>query len=91
MRSQIAFARGALGGLKDADAVCGEDRIEGCGEPTVPVPEQDRDRAGAVGEIHQQVAGGLSGPRTGRMRRHSDQMCPAGAMFDRDQCVDSFE
>ena len=61
------------------------------------VNRQSRSRSKTVialarsGEIHQQVAGGLSGPRTGRMRRHSDQMCPAGAMFDRDQCVDPFE
>jgi hypothetical protein len=36
IRSQIAFARGAAGGLwtgEDPDAVCGEDRIECPGEP----------------------------------------------------------
>jgi len=59
---------------ENPDAVCGEDCIERRGEPGVPIPEQERDRGGVVGEVHQQVAGGLGGPRPGRMRGHPDQM-----------------
>jgi hypothetical protein len=76
---------------ENPDAVCGEDRIEGCGEPGIPISEQQLDRGGAVGEIHQEVAGGLGGPRPGRMCGHPDQMCPAGAMLDRDQRVNPSE
>ncbi len=92
MRSQIAFAWGARGGLvRIRDAVCGEDRVERGGEPGVAVPEQEREGAGPVGEVHQEVAGGLGGPRPGRMRAHPEQMCPAGTMLDRDQRVDPSE
>jgi hypothetical protein len=51
---------------------------------------RNRNRLSVV-EVHQQGAGGLSGPRTGRVCGHSDQMCPAGAMLDRDQHVDPSE
>jgi hypothetical protein len=72
---------------KDPDAV----RDERPGEPRVTVSEQERDRGGALAEVHQQGAGGLSSPRTGRMRAHPDQICPAGAMRDGDQGVDPGE
>jgi hypothetical protein len=40
MRSQIAFARGAWGGLvRIPDALSSEDRVERGGEPEVPVSE----------------------------------------------------
>jgi hypothetical protein len=55
------------GWTENPDVVCGEDRINGCGEPGVPVSEQRLDRGDAVGEIHQEVAGGLGGSRPGRM------------------------
>jgi len=76
---------------KDPDAVRGEDRIERRGESGVSVSEQERQGAGTVGEIHQQVAGGLGGPCTGRMGTHPGQRRPAGAMLDRDQRVDPLE
>jgi hypothetical protein len=66
----------------------GEDCVERPGEPGVSVPEQKFYGADAVGEVHHEVAGGLGGPRPGRMRAHPDQMYPAGAMLDRDQDVD---
>jgi len=52
-----------------------------------PVPEQKRDGGDAVGEVHREVAGGLRGPRPGRVRAHPHQMRPAGAMLDCDECV----
>jgi hypothetical protein len=42
-------------------------------------------RLEALGEVHEQVASGLGGPRTARVRAHSDQKRSAGAMLDRDQ------
>jgi hypothetical protein len=68
-----------------------KNRIEGLGEPTVAVPEQELDRSSVVGEVHQEVAGGLSGPRPGRMRGYSHQMCPAGTVLDCDQRIDPSE
>jgi hypothetical protein len=73
---------------KDPDAVRGEDRIESSGKPGVPIPEQEPQAEGSVAEAHQQVASGLGGPRTARVRAHSDQKRSAGAMLDRDQRVD---
>jgi hypothetical protein len=73
---------------KDPDAVCGEDHVERPGEPRIPVSEQEVDGGDTIAEVHQQVPSGLSGPGTGRVRRHPDQMCPAGTVLDRDQRVD---
>jgi hypothetical protein len=36
---------------QDLDAVSGEDRIEGPGEPTVPISKQELDRDGPVTEV----------------------------------------
>ncbi|MCA1703095.1 MAG: hypothetical protein LC808_07425, partial [Actinobacteria bacterium] len=89
MRSQIAFARGAPGGLvRGLDVVRGEDRVERPAESGVAVPEEELEGGGAVGEVHEQVAGGLGGPCPGRVRAHPEQMCSAGVMLDRDQDVD---
>jgi len=73
---------------QDPDAISGEDRIERPAEPGVLVPEQEREGGGVIGKVHQQSAGGLGGPRTGRVRGHAEQVCLAGAVLDRDQRVD---
>jgi hypothetical protein len=52
---------------QDSDAVCGEDRIEGPTKCGVAVPQHKLDGGDAVGEVHQQVAGGLGGPCSGRV------------------------
>jgi len=50
---------------------------------------RSRSRLGFVaGGRGGQVAGSLGSPRPGRVRGHADQVCPAGAMLDRDQDVD---
>jgi hypothetical protein len=74
---------------EDPDALCGEDRVECLGEPAVSVSEQERYACGAVGDVPQQIPGGLGGPCTGRVRGHSCQRCPATTVLDRDQGVDS--
>ena len=73
---------------QDPDVVVGEDRVERGGEPGVSIPEQDLHAGSGVGEVPQQGAGCLGGPRPGRMRGHAEQMSPAGAVLDRDQRVD---
>jgi hypothetical protein len=72
------------------DAGRGEDGIERRGEPGVAVLEQERDR-GEVAEVHHEVAGGVSGPCVGGMRRYAEQMRPAGIVLDRDQRRESSE
>jgi hypothetical protein len=90
IRSQIAFARGARGGLvKDPAAVCGEDRVEILWCTGSPVPGAGTSGWWSIAKVHQQVASGLGGPCTARVRAHTDQKRSAGAVFDLDQCVDS--
>ena len=74
--------------MKDLNAIGGEDRVERPGESGVSASEQQRDGGGAVGEVHEQVAGGLGGPRPGRARGHIEQVCAAGTVLNRDQGVD---
>jgi hypothetical protein len=69
----------------------GEDRVERLGESGIAVSEQKLDRGGPVAEVHHQIASDLSGPCTGRMRAHSRQVRPAGAMLNRDQGIDPGE
>jgi hypothetical protein len=70
------------------DVIRSEDSVEGPAESGVAVPEDKLEGADAVGEVHQQVAGGLGGPCSGRVRAHPEQMCSAGVMLDPDQDVD---
>jgi hypothetical protein len=78
-------------GREDPDAIGGEDRVECPGEAKVSVSKQERHGGGAVGEVHEQVADGLGGPRAGRVRVHAEQRGPAGAVLDRDQRVEPSE
>jgi hypothetical protein len=78
MRSQIAFARGAPGGLVRIWMPSAVKTASNASGPGVAVPEQKRDGGDAVGEVHSEVAGGLRSPRPGRVRAHPDQMRPAG-------------
>lgn len=60
VRSQIEFRPWCPGRTEqNPDAVCSKDRIKGCGELGVPVSEQQLDRGDAIGQIHQEVTGGL--------------------------------
>lgn len=89
MRSQIAFARDAGGGLVRV-------RMSSAAKTASKalLKRQSWSRrtnfkgGGAVGEVCQQVAGGLGGPCSGRVRADPEQMGPAGIMLDPDQEVD---
>src|SRR6266516_8134496 len=53
--------------LQRFDAGAGKDRVERCGELPGPVADQEPEVAGAVTEVHQEVADLLGGPRPVRM------------------------
>jgi hypothetical protein len=50
-------------------AVTGEDAVERGGELAVPVANQEVEPAGPLAEVHEEVAGLLGGPGSGRMGR----------------------
>ena len=70
------------------DVVRSEDCVERLAESGVAVPEDELDGGEAVGEVHQQIAGGLGGPCSGWVRADPGQVCSAGTVLDRDQDVD---
>jgi transposase len=78
---------------QDSDALGGEDRIEGVGELRVSVADEELelDLLSAVGEVHDQVAGLLGHPRSGRVRRHAQDMNPAGRQLHHEQCIQALE
>jgi hypothetical protein len=58
--SQIAFARGACGGLaRIRTPSAWTNGVQGTGELVGAVPDQERDGSHAGAEIHQEVAGRL--------------------------------
>src|SRR2546423_6373565 len=69
---------------QDSDAIRGE----GPTDSGVAVPQHKLDGGDAVGEVHQQIAGGLGGPRPGRVCTYRKQMRSTAAMLDCDQDVD---
>jgi hypothetical protein len=68
--------------LDDVGAVRGEHGVEGCGEPGVTVPDQEPNPAAGVVhrmvEVHEQVAGLLDQPGSGRMRVSRRGSVPGG-------------
>ena len=63
-----------------ADALRGEHRVEGFGEPGVPVTYQELNGADAMSEVHDEIAGGLHGPGAGRVRGVPDEVHTARAV-----------
>jgi hypothetical protein len=56
-------------GLDGSDALGCEHGVEGGGELAVPVPEEELDRAGLIGEFHTEVPGLLGHPVGDRLGR----------------------
>jgi hypothetical protein len=80
---------GRLGWTGEGPDVLGsEDSVEGPAESGIAVPEYTLKDADAVGEVPQQVAGGVGGPCSARVRADPEQMCSAGVTLDSDQGVD---
>ena len=65
-------------GLDHVDTFGGEHRVERPGELDVPVADQKPKHRGSLAQIDDQVADLLSGPLSGRVRRHTDDMYPSG-------------
>src|SRR5919107_4435906 len=77
--------------LHRVDASAGQDGIEGGGELAGAVADEEPESGGAVGEVHQQVAGLLGGPRSGRMTGCPEYMDVAVADFQGEEDVDPFQ
>jgi hypothetical protein len=86
-------SRRTHGRPQDPDALGGEDRIEGVGELRVPVADEELelDLLSAVCELHEQVTGLLGHPRSGRVRRHAQDMNPAGRQLHHEQHIQALE
>jgi hypothetical protein len=75
--------------LDHIEAFRGEDRIEGDGELSAPVADEEAERGDPLTQVHEQVAGGLGRPGCGRMGGHSEQVHPAGAELHDEQDIEA--
>jgi hypothetical protein len=82
--SQIAFDRGACGGLFKMRIPLSANTAS---KPSVNLVKLEL--LSPFGQIHQDVAGGLGRPLPGRMGRHPGQVGPAGTVLDDDQGIES--
>jgi hypothetical protein len=74
-----------------ADTHIGQDRIEGCGELTGPISDQDPELGDAIAKIHHQVAGLLGSPSTVRVRGHAQQVHGSAGKLQDEQHVDPLQ
>ena len=63
------------------DALTSQDSLERGGELAGAVADEEPEGGGAVVEVHQQVAGLLGGPRSGRMAGRSEDVHIAAVDF----------
>ena len=71
----------------DLDPFGGKDRVERGGELRVAVADQEPVSASPLAEVHEQVSGLLCNPLLYGMRRHPQQVHPAGGQLDDEQHV----
>ncbi|MEV4016803.1 hypothetical protein AB0J35_40540 [Nonomuraea angiospora] len=85
--------RGLRWALDDAQAGVGEDRVEGIGELAATVADQELQlpHVGAGVGVHEEVTGGLGGPRASGVGGDAEQVGPTAAVFEHDQGVQAFE
>jgi len=76
-------------GADDPNVGTGEDRVEGRGELTVPVADQEPEPVGAITEVHQQVAGLLGDPSPGGVGGDPGEVHAAAAVLDHDEDVEA--
>ncbi len=74
--------------LHGVDPGAGQDGIERRGELAGAVADEEPEAGGAVVEVHQQVAGLLGGPGSGRMPRRSEDVHVAVSDFQGEEHVD---
>ena len=82
-------ARCPNGGAEDADVGAGEHGVERGGELAVPVADQESELVGAVIEVHEQVAGLLSDPGSGRVGGDPGDVHAATVVLERDDDVEA--
>jgi hypothetical protein len=86
---RVAVRPGRTGrDLDHGDAFGGEDGVEGSGELGVPIADQKAEGADLLTQVHQQIAGGLSGPVRGRVSGHPKDVHFAGPDLHDKQDVD---
>jgi hypothetical protein len=76
---------------QDPDALGGEDRIEGVGDPGVPVAQQEPERLDAVRQVHEEGTGLLGDPFPGWVGRHAEDVDPAIGDLQHEQHVQALE
>ena len=76
-------------GADDADVGTGEHVVKGGGELAVSVTDQEPKLLGAVGEVHEQVAGLLGGPGPRRVRGDPGDVHAAAVVLAHDQDVEA--
>jgi len=76
-------------GADDADVGAGEHSIERGGELAVPVADQEPEPVGAIAEVHQQVAGLLGHPGTGRVGGDPGEVHVAATVLDHEEDVEA--
>ena len=84
-------ARRPRRGLDHPHALAGEDRVEGTGELGVAVPDQEAEGSDPVAEVHEQIAGLLSGPCAVRMGSHAEDVHVPGPHLHDEQHVQALE
>jgi hypothetical protein len=72
-------SRTARRDLHGVDPGAGQDGVERCGELAGAVADEEPEGVGAVVEVHEQIAGLLSGPRSGRVAGRAEDVQVAGA------------
>jgi hypothetical protein len=72
----------------DADADVSKDSIEGGGELTGPIPDEEPELREAIAKIHHQVADLLRRPSAVRVRGHAQQMHRPAGDLQHEQHVD---
>jgi hypothetical protein len=74
--------------LDDPDVDGGEDGVDSGGEPAVAVADEEPDAAVGVIEVHQQVAGELGEPGSGRMGGDAEDVHPTAGVLDDEERVE---
>jgi hypothetical protein len=74
--------------LDDPDVDGGEDGVERGGELAVAVTDEESEAPGGVVEVHEQVAGLLSQPRSGGVGGDAEDVHAAGGVFDDEERVE---
>jgi hypothetical protein len=77
--------------LHRVDAGAGQYRVEGGGELSGSVADEEPEGGNAIVEVHQQVAGLLGGPRSGRIARRPEDVHVAAADFQGEEHIDPFQ